>query len=144
MDSMFIEMKELFIEFLKKEGVNNKFFSALLSDLNKKGHLGNIDDAIKEYLKIISPERYVEKAFIWALTDDGEEFWGNIDKKWHDCLESHKNDEDEAPVDCGQRNCHADEAMQLRLKIATIILQKTGKANIEAMKRVYDYVTSGK
>lgn len=143
MDSIFIEMKKLFIDFLEKAGVRNKFFTALITDISKKGLLGNIDRAIEGRLRMISPERYVEKAFNWYFTDDGEEFWGNINKKWHDCLKSHKIVEDEH---CGPEStpCDTDEAMQLRLKIATIILQKTGKANIEAMKRVYDYVTSGK
>jgi len=74
-------MKEKFIQFLKDNGALEKFEENL-----KSSEVRFEDDnftTIDEYFdKDSDPTTFIGAAFIWFITDEGSEFWANIDNKW--------------------------------------------------------------
>ena len=63
---------EIFIEFLKKEGVYDKFLENLRENITLLQ--GDPKDA------------YIMRAFVWSSTPEGETFWNNINTKWRNIL----------------------------------------------------------
>lgn len=64
------DVKKLFIQFLKDEGVYNRFCAYLHKDIN-------------EFLKKQrGPEFYISSTFIFGDTDEGGPFWSKIHDKW--------------------------------------------------------------
>jgi hypothetical protein len=68
-------MKEEFVKFLNENGVYDQFCS-------------NLHDfkcvTICEYLSSCGAEiyDYIDSAFLWFKTEEGDSFWGEIDRDW--------------------------------------------------------------
>lgn len=73
-------MKDLFIQFLQEHNLYYRF-SAYCSVHTKI--------SLDEYLDTIVPEFYLSSAFSWSKTDEGHDFWSDVDDAWYKYREEH-------------------------------------------------------
>lgn len=67
------------LEFLEAEGVTDKFIKNIKS--------GALNEGItEEYFEEDEEEFYIGYSFIWSDTEEGLEFWNNIDEKWKEYI----------------------------------------------------------
>ena len=62
-----------FINFLRIHGVYDRF----IKNLNKLEH-----KSIEEYLKETDSRHFILSSFSWLDTDEGVQFWSNIEALW--------------------------------------------------------------
>ena len=67
---------DLFIEFLKKEGVFEKYLA------NAKSVSNNVED-LKRFLKDFNICDYPFLGFSWRDSEEGFDFWNGIAEKWN-------------------------------------------------------------
>lgn len=72
-------MKKKFIEFLKENGIYERYKKLL-----KTYYQGAY--TLTSYCKEVYPEQYFNGAFIWSQTEEGEYFWVALDAKWRASL----------------------------------------------------------
>ena len=68
-------MKERFIEFLKNQGVYEKF----LDNFNGQNATLTFEDFLNTQT---DPQEYVYWGFVWDETNEGREYWENLDDEW--------------------------------------------------------------
>jgi uncharacterized circularly permuted ATP-grasp superfamily protein len=61
---------EKFENFLKREGVFEKY-------------LENLYEQDEQLTEFEYPSEYVSAAFVWTDTNEGHNFWSDIDTKWY-------------------------------------------------------------
>ena len=71
-------MKNLF-EFLRKHRAITKF-------KNNFKKLSYSLYSLKKYCDLVLPEGYIIGSFCWDKTDEGHDFWENLDNKWQATL----------------------------------------------------------
>lgn len=67
------------LEFLEAEGATDKFINAIHND-----PFGN--NVEQDYFMTGEEYDYIAYAFMWILTKEGLDFWGDIDNKWQEYL----------------------------------------------------------
>lgn len=72
-------MKKKFIEFLKENGIYERY-----KELLKAHYQGAY--TLASYCKAVYPEQYFNGAFVWRQTDEGELYWVALDAKWRASL----------------------------------------------------------
>lgn len=76
-------MKELFINFLKEYKLYFRFKAYFIAGANYK------DWSFEEYLDKYDPVHYITGAFPWPNTDEGRDFWDDVDTHWDMYREKH-------------------------------------------------------
>lgn len=66
-------MKERFIQFLKDNKIYNRFCGYYAANRIKP---------LDYYLDNTNPKYFILNSFSWSKTDEGEEFWTDLDYKW--------------------------------------------------------------
>lgn len=75
-------MKKLFIEFLKVKGMYKLYVNNMY-----KLYVNNWKNVIGSVLKPIKkPRHYVSFAFSWSHTEEGYDFWKDLDTQWLEIL----------------------------------------------------------
>lgn len=77
-------MKDLFIKFLKEYKLYYRFVAYYNLCPNHK------IKCFEEYLETKEPMHYVTEAFAWLETDEGDDFWNNVDEHWDEYREKHE------------------------------------------------------
>lgn len=68
-------MKEKFIEFLKKENAFTSYLHYFEVEETKSGGLS-------DWLLIKEPDCFLDCAFNWENTLEGENYWDDLNEKW--------------------------------------------------------------
>ena len=77
-------MKKRFIAFLKEHGAYRRYLSNFR--LNRKLTYKVL---VSEY----SPEDWINEAFLWADTRQGDKYWRNLCHLWSEIIANYCNDE---------------------------------------------------
>ena len=71
-------MREQFLQFLKDKGIAIKFNE----EYDQESEAIERDESLDSFLNKEEPLYYVARAFFWASTKDGKEYWENIHWNW--------------------------------------------------------------
>ena len=75
-----------FVRFLKDNGV----FKAFTNSYDPIYYFGDDDNhPINSYLRDVSDDCAISEAFTWSSTEQGANFWGDINNKWDCYVYSH-------------------------------------------------------
>lgn len=77
-------MKDLFINFLKEHNLYYRFRAYYSFSPEKNCN------SFEEYLEKQDPVHYITGAFPWSKTDEGQNFWQDMDGCWDKCREKYK------------------------------------------------------
>ena len=72
------DSKNPLMDFLAREGILDTFIN------NLQGRAGKIPT--KDLKEFKDKRNAIDRALIWSATQEGHEFWENIDSKWRDYL----------------------------------------------------------
>lgn len=72
---------EKFEQFL----IDNNIFSQFCSNIFVEYSM-----LLYEYCEYIRPFHYINEAFTWSHTEEGYDFWWEVDRKWYKIYEKNK------------------------------------------------------
>ena len=75
MGEYFVSPQELFINFLERHGIEDKFFFNLVNMIDGAGCLDNL-------FGFSNPCSYFKNAFKWGPTAEGVDFWRRLNIMW--------------------------------------------------------------
>ena len=76
----------LLYKFLKEQGV----FQNFMVNVCKFRHVDVAEKNMKELLNFLGNYNNFSYAFIWSMTEEGQEFWYHLQSKWRKYLEQHR------------------------------------------------------
>ena len=78
-------MKEKYVQFLKDEGVYEKFMHNFENDPDSS------EEGFDGYCNSTAPYVYVSAAFMWNHTPEEWDFWSTINERWETHLKEHES-----------------------------------------------------
>ena len=93
-------MKDLFINFLTKKKIHCRYFAYLL----KHHHKHEILSKYNKFFETHDPSKWIDQAFQWSDTDEGNAFWNNIHQEWLEVVKKESMQTYDVKITCAGTN----------------------------------------